>query len=94
MDRVVVGTLSQNHPGINTTYGFCPHREKEAMNDQTGKLPVVEPDDALRATLITVLGDAGYKVSTDYREGMRDLQERLGILALLHHLDSASYRFY
>ena len=37
------------------------------MNDQAGKLPVVEPDDALRATLITLLGDAGYKVSTHYR---------------------------
>ena len=31
----------------------------------------MESDDALRATLITVLGDAGYKVSTDYREGMK-----------------------
>jgi DNA-binding response OmpR family regulator/S1-C subfamily serine protease len=41
------------------------------MNDQTGKLLVVESDDALRATLITVLGDAGYKVSTEYREGMK-----------------------
>jgi len=34
------------------------------MNDQAGKLLVVEPDGALRATLITLLGDAGYKVST------------------------------
>ena len=41
------------------------------MNDQTGKLLVVESDDALRATLITMLGDAGYKVSTDYRGGMK-----------------------
>jgi len=41
------------------------------MNDQTGKLLVVESDDALRATLITVLGHAGYKVSTDYRGGMK-----------------------
>jgi len=37
------------------------------MNVQTGKSLVVESDDALRATLITVLGDAGYKVSSDYR---------------------------
>jgi DNA-binding response OmpR family regulator/S1-C subfamily serine protease len=36
------------------------------MNDQAGKLLVVESDDALRATLITLLGDAGYNVSTDY----------------------------
>jgi DNA-binding response OmpR family regulator/S1-C subfamily serine protease len=41
------------------------------MSDQTGKLLVVEPDDALRATLIAALGDAGYKVSTEYREGMK-----------------------
>jgi DNA-binding response OmpR family regulator/S1-C subfamily serine protease len=40
------------------------------MNDQTGKLLIVESDDKLRATLITVLGDAGYKVSSDYRGGM------------------------
>src|SRR5215813_8690852 len=48
-----------------------PHREKEAMNDQTGKLLVVESDEDLRATLITMLGDAGYKISTDYRGGMK-----------------------
>ncbi len=47
------------------------HEEKDVMNDQTRKLLVVESDDALRATLITVLGDAGYKVSTDYRGGMK-----------------------
>ncbi len=41
------------------------------MSDQTGKLLVVESDDALRATLVTVLGDAGYKVSSDYRGGMK-----------------------
>jgi len=41
------------------------------MNDQAGKLLVVESDDAVGATLITVLGDAGYKVSTDYRGGMK-----------------------
>jgi hypothetical protein len=42
-----------------------PHEEKDVMNDQAGKLLVVESDDALRATLITVLGEAGYKVSAD-----------------------------
>jgi DNA-binding response OmpR family regulator len=41
------------------------------MNDQTGKLLVVEPDDALRENLVAVLGDAGYEVSTDYDEGMK-----------------------
>jgi S1-C subfamily serine protease/CheY-like chemotaxis protein len=45
--------------------------EEEAMNDQTGKLLIVESDDALRATLIAVLEDAGYRVSTDYSGGMK-----------------------
>ena len=31
----------------------------------------MESDDALRTTLITVLGDAGYEVSTDYQGGMK-----------------------
>jgi DNA-binding response OmpR family regulator/S1-C subfamily serine protease len=43
------------------------------MNDQTGKLLIVESDDTLRATLLTVLGDAGYKVSTDYSGGMKSV---------------------
>jgi len=41
------------------------------MNDRAGKLLVVESDDALRAILLAVLVDAGYEVSTDYREGMK-----------------------
>jgi DNA-binding response OmpR family regulator/S1-C subfamily serine protease len=41
------------------------------MNDQTRKVLVVESDDALRTTLVTVLEDAGYKVSTDYSAGMK-----------------------
>jgi DNA-binding response OmpR family regulator len=45
------------------------------MNDPTGKLLVVEPDDALRARLVAVLGDAGYEVSTDYHEGMKAVFE-------------------
>ena len=32
---------------------------------------VVESDDALRDHIATVLSDAGYEVSTDYREGMK-----------------------
>ena len=31
---------------------------------------VVEPDDALRSSIVAALSDAGYEVSTDYREGM------------------------
>jgi DNA-binding response OmpR family regulator/S1-C subfamily serine protease len=41
------------------------------MSDQAGKLLVVESDDALRATLVTALGDAGYNVSTDLSGGMK-----------------------
>lgn len=32
---------------------------------------MVEPDDALREHIVAVLSDAGYEVSTDYREGMK-----------------------
>ncbi len=41
------------------------------MNSRAGKLLVVESDDALREQIVTVLSDAGYQVSTDYREGMK-----------------------
>jgi len=39
--------------------------------NHTAKLLVVESDDALRDIIVTVLNDAGYQVSTDYREGMK-----------------------
>src|SRR6202043_3621034 len=35
------------------------------------KLMVIESDDALRNRIVAVLNDAGYDVSTDYREGMK-----------------------
>src|SRR5437879_5823145 len=41
------------------------------MNDKTGRLLVVESDDALREQIVAVLRGAGYEVSTDYREGMK-----------------------
>src|SRR5947208_14994214 len=41
------------------------------MNDKTGKLLVVQSDDALREQIVAVLRGAGYEVSTDYREGMK-----------------------
>jgi DNA-binding response OmpR family regulator len=43
----------------------------DAMNSKPGKLLVVESDDALREQLVAVLRDAGYEVSTDYRQGMK-----------------------
>src|SRR5580704_6861173 len=69
---------------LRRMHSLRPHKIRDVMNDQTGKLLVVEFDDALRATLITVLGDAGYKVSTDYRGGMKavlDFEPDLVILA-------------
>ncbi len=41
------------------------------MNEKTGKLLVVESDDVLRDRIVAGLSDAGYEVSTDYREGMK-----------------------
>ena len=41
------------------------------MNDKAGKFLVVESDDSLREHIVAVLSDAGYEVSTDYREGMK-----------------------
>ena len=41
------------------------------MNSKAGKLLVVESDNALREQIVTVLNDAGYEVSTDYREGIK-----------------------
>jgi DNA-binding response OmpR family regulator len=37
------------------------------------KVLVVEPDDALRSTVVTVLRDAGYEVSTDYHDGIKSV---------------------
>src|SRR5580693_8679292 len=41
------------------------------MNSKAEKLLVVESDDALREYVVAVLSDAGYELSTDYREGMK-----------------------
>jgi DNA-binding response OmpR family regulator len=41
------------------------------MHSRAEKLLVVESDDGLRDHIATVLSDAGYEVSTDYREGMK-----------------------
>src|SRR5882672_7196074 len=41
------------------------------MEYKTEKLMVVDSDDALRDRIVAVLSDAGYQVSTDYREGMK-----------------------
>jgi DNA-binding response OmpR family regulator/S1-C subfamily serine protease len=41
------------------------------MSDKPGKVLVVESDDRLREHIVTVLGDAGYEVSTDCQAGMK-----------------------
>jgi DNA-binding response OmpR family regulator/S1-C subfamily serine protease len=43
------------------------------MGSKAEKLMVVESDDALRDHIVAVLSDAGYEVSTDYREGMKSV---------------------
>src|SRR4029077_7238329 len=44
------------------------------MNSKAEKLLVVESDDALRERIVQVLSDAGYEVSTDYRDGMKAIR--------------------
>src|SRR5258708_35209019 len=46
-------------------------RKRAYMEDKTGKLFVVEPDDALRDHITALLNDAGFEVSTDYSGGMK-----------------------
>jgi DNA-binding response OmpR family regulator/S1-C subfamily serine protease len=41
------------------------------MNSRVGKLLVVESDNSLRDSVVTALSDAGFEVSTDYRDGMK-----------------------
>lgn len=41
------------------------------MNKKAEKLLVVEPDDGLRDRIALLLRDAGYEVSTDWREGIK-----------------------
>jgi DNA-binding response OmpR family regulator len=43
------------------------------MGDKAGKLMVVESDDGLRNQIVAALGDAGYEVSTDCREGIKSV---------------------
>src|SRR5882757_2274150 len=41
------------------------------MNDKAGKVLVVESADSLREQIVTLLSDAGYEVSPDWRGGMQ-----------------------
>src|ERR1700675_269775 len=43
------------------------------MNKKAGKLLVVESNEAFREQIAAVLSDAGYEVSSDYREGMKSV---------------------
>src|SRR5215469_12123038 len=45
------------------------------MQSELEKLLVVESDDGLRAIVVEILKDAGYKVSTDCGEGMKSILE-------------------
>src|SRR5271163_2228005 len=41
------------------------------MNSKAGKLLVAETNESLRQTVVGALSDAGFEVSTDYRDGMK-----------------------
>ena len=44
---------------------------RHVVMNQTAKVLVVESDEGLRENVATALKDAGYQVSTDYRDGMK-----------------------
>jgi len=41
------------------------------MEGKALKVLVIEPDDALRERIVTILSDAGYEASTDYGAGLK-----------------------
>ena len=41
------------------------------MNHKAEKVLIVEPEDSLREHIVAALSEAGYQISTDYREGMK-----------------------
>ena len=41
------------------------------MDHKAEKVLIVEPEDSLREDIVAALSEAGYQVSTDYREGMK-----------------------
>src|SRR5713226_4676838 len=41
------------------------------MDHKAEKVLIVEPEDSLREHIVAALSEAGYQVSTDYREGMK-----------------------
>jgi len=41
------------------------------MDHKAEKVLIVEPDDSLREQIVAALSEAGYQVSSDYREGMK-----------------------
>jgi DNA-binding response OmpR family regulator/S1-C subfamily serine protease len=48
------------------------HPKKQlSMNSKAERFLVVESDDVLRESVVTVLRDAGFEVSSDYEEGMK-----------------------
>src|SRR2546422_10019193 len=53
--------------------GLRASQEMNVMKSKAEKLLVVESGDALREHIVAVLSDAGYEVSTDYRDGMKSI---------------------
>src|SRR5258705_13197213 len=66
--RQILGTISGR---TESSERLRPSQQTGVMESKTEKLLVVESDDALRDRIVAVLSDAGYEVSTDYREGLK-----------------------
>jgi len=74
LGRSVHESLSHDETDVNPEkVGY--HLTGRSLTDKSGseKILVVESDDSLRESIVTVLSDAGYEVSTDYGEGMKSV---------------------
>jgi PleD family two-component response regulator len=72
--RSVREFLSHGETDVNPEKIGC-HLTGVRPMDKSGseKILVVESDDILRKSIVTVLSDAGYEVSTDYGDGMESV---------------------
>jgi DNA-binding response OmpR family regulator len=54
----------------NTRFRYY-RKKTNFMNHKAEKVLIVEPEDSLREHIVAALSEAGYQISTDYREGMK-----------------------
>ncbi|MGA8619020.1 MAG: response regulator [Candidatus Sulfotelmatobacter sp.] len=70
--KLALEQILRAHPAELNPAGVWHHpQERGVMNSKAGKLLVAESERSLRDNIVAVLNDAGYEVSTDYREGMK-----------------------